>query len=53
MGFVALYLAGERDAKRDPVLAKITEVNFDESKRAKLQDDSDLDKVLRQLLNSV
>jgi len=48
-GFLALYLAGDRDAEREPVLARIAELNFDESKRAKLSEDSDLEKVLRQL----
>jgi len=47
-GFLALYLPGKRDAERDPVLARITEINFDDSKRAKLREESDLDKVLRQ-----
>jgi hypothetical protein len=49
-GFLAQYLTGERDAEREPILARITELNFDESKRAKLREDSDLEKVLRQLL---
>jgi hypothetical protein len=50
VGFLALYLSGERGAERDPVLGRITEINFDESKTAKLREDSDLDKVLRQTL---
>jgi hypothetical protein len=49
-GFLALYLTGNRDAEREPILARITELNFDESKRSKLSEDSDLEKVLRQLL---
>jgi hypothetical protein len=48
-GFLALYLTGNRDAERDPILTRIAGVNFDESKRAKLSEDSDLEKVLRRL----
>ena len=48
-GFLALYLTGDRNAEREPILARIAELNFDESKRAKLSEDSDLERVLRQL----
>ena len=53
VGFLALYLNGTGDAERDPILARITELNFDESKRAKLRDDSDFEKALRELLVGV
>jgi hypothetical protein len=46
LGFLALYLCGAREAPRETILARIDEVNFDDSKRQKLQEDSDIEVVL-------
>jgi hypothetical protein len=47
VGCLALYLSGKREADREPILARIAEVNFDDSKRRKLREDSDLEAVFR------
>jgi hypothetical protein len=47
-GFLALYLRGAKDAKRDPVLDRISELNFDDSKRAALQSNADLAELIKE-----
>jgi uncharacterized protein YqcC (DUF446 family) len=47
-GFLALCFRGPRDAKREPVLDRIAELNFDDSKRESLRHESELGTILSQ-----
>jgi hypothetical protein len=48
VGFLALYLK-TRDVGRDRILERVTNLNFDDSKRIELREESDLDSAFRQI----
>jgi hypothetical protein len=48
VGFLALYFKGPREQKRESVLDRITDLNLDDSKRASLQFDCNLEALFRQ-----